>query len=166
MAGEITKRIDAEWAAGQDAGGLGVPDLTASIVLVFDEVASPETITASSGAPWAACSLQANETGTIVINGGSTNNGIFEVTACTPTELQLSGEALAGDETGGSGEYEARYILPNTWYHFFLIELAGTEDAGFDTSETAVNLLAASGYDQYRFLRSVFLGDTANILPF
>ena len=164
LAAEITKRLDEAWSAGNDAGGLGVPDLTAAIVLTFDRTANPDTITAGSGTPWATCNANAVETGTIVINGGSTNDGIYEVASCTDTVLTLGNDVLVGDETGGSGEYEARYLEPNVWMHFFLIELAGTEDACFDTSEIATNCLSESSYDQYRLLQSVFLNAIGNII--
>jgi hypothetical protein len=58
-------------------------------------------------------------------------------------------------------------LLNNTWYYFFIISKPdGTIDAGFDTSATAVNLLAdATGYTKYRCRGCVRRGTAANV-PF
>lgn len=161
------KQLDVKWAAGTAAGMLGDPDRTAAIVLTFLEDgggAGVDTVTAGSGTPWAACNALAIETGTIIFQGGSTNNGTFEITSCTDTVLTL-GDVLT-NETGGSGEYESRLVLPITWYHIYLIELAGAEDICADVSEIAVNCLSESGYDQYRLLQSILTDVTANIRSF
>lgn len=166
FAAQAGKQIDVKWATGAAAGMLGVPDLTSAIVLTFSLTASPDTITAGSGTPWAACNGSTTETGTIIIQGGSTNDGTYEVASCTDTVLTLGEAVLAGDETGDSGEYESRYVDTNTWYHLFLIESAGAEDICADTSEIATNCLSESTYDQYRLLQSILTDGIANIRSF
>ncbi len=163
-ASQAGKQLDVKWATGAAAGMLGMPDLTSAIVLTFSLTASPDTITAGSGTPFAGCNDGGTETGTIIIQGGSTNDGTYEVASCTDTVLTLGEAVLAGDETGTSGEYESRYVQPDTWYHLFLIELAGTEDICADVSEVAVNCLSESSYDQWRLLSSFLTNGTANIV--
>ena len=135
-------------------------------VLTFDLTANPDTITAGSGTPFAICNDGGTETGTIIIEGGDTNNGTYEVASCTDTVLTLANTVLSGDETGDSGEYESRYVQPDTWYHVFLIELADAEDICADTSEVATNCLAESTYDMWRLLSSMRTNGTANMLAF
>jgi len=67
---------------------------------------------------------------------------------------------VAGTGLGGRG---TAALLADTWYHVFLIFNAGTGalDAGFDTSPTAANLLAASGFGSYRRLGSVLSNGAA-----
>ena len=166
FAAQAGKQLDVKWATGAAAGMLGMPDLTSAIVLTFSLTANPDTITAGSGTPFAACNDGGTETGTIIIIGGDTNNGTYEVASCTDTVLTLANTVLSGDETGDSGEYESRYVQPDTWYHVFLIESAGTEDICADTSETAVNCLAESTYDQWRLLLSTRTDGTANMVAF
>ncbi|KKL57670.1 hypothetical protein LCGC14_2233100 [marine sediment metagenome] len=163
LGGEITKRLDAFWAVGDDAGGLGEVDAGATATLTFSLTASPDTITSDENT-FADCNALTTETGTILIDGGSTNDGVYEVASCTDTVLTLGEAVLAGDETSTAGEYTVRYIWPDTWYHFFLIENAGTEDACFDRAEKGTNCLSESGYDQYRLLQSVLTDATANLL--
>ncbi len=167
FAAQAGKQLDVAWATGAAAGMLGDPDRTAAIVLTFLEDgggAGVDTVTAGSGTPWADCNALAIETGTVIFQGGSTNNGTFEITSCTDTVLTL-GNVLT-NETSGSGEYESRLVLPTTWYHVWLIELAGVEDICADVSETAVDCLAESSYDEYRLLQSILTDDTANIRSF
>ena len=166
FAAQVGKQLDVKWATGAAAGMLGMPDLTPAIVLTFSLTANPDTITAGSETPFAICNDGGTETGTIIIQGGSTNNGTYEVASCTDTVLTLGNGVLSGDETGDSGEYEARYVQPDTWYHVFLIELAGTEDICADTSEIAANCLSESSYDMWRLLQSVLTDATANLVTF
>lgn len=160
------KQLDVKWATGAAAGMLGMPDLTPAIVLTFSLTANPDTITAGSETPFAICNDGGTETGTIIIQGGSTNNGTYEVASCTDTVLTLGNGVLSGDETGDSGEYEARYVQPDTWYHVYLIELADAEDICADTSEIAANCLSESSYDMWRLLQSVLTDATANLVTF
>lgn len=166
FAAQAGKQLDVKWAAGASDGMLGMPDLTSAIVLTFSLSATPDTITAGSGTPFAGCNDGGTETGTIIIQGGDTNNGTFEVASCTDTVLTLGNGVLSGDETGDSGEYESRYVQPDTWYHVFLIESAGTEDICADTSEIATNCLSESSYDQWRLLQSILTNGTANLVSF
>ena len=160
FAAQLAKAMDDKWATGAVAGMNGDPDRTAAIVLTFDEAANPDTITAGSGTPFADCNALTDETVLVIIEGGSTNNGDFAVASCTDTVLTLGNGVLSGDETGTSGEYETRFFLTDTWYHIFLIESSGTEDICTDVSETAVNCLSESGYDQYRLLQSMLSNGT------
>jgi len=60
--------------------------------------------------------------------------------------------------TGNGGRATAATLANDTWYHVFAIMVAnayGVVDVGFDTSLTAVNLLAESGYTYYRRIGSV-----------
>ena len=165
LAAATTKQLDVVWAAGTPAGGFGMPDLVGTLTLTFDKTANPDTITASGGTPWAACNGSTNETGTVIITLSVSNNNAYEVVSCTDTVLTLGNDVLGLDETGNSSE-QARYIDTDTWYHLFLIEKAGTEDACFDTSIVAANCLTLSTYDQFRLLRSLLTGATANFVAF
>lgn len=56
-----------------------------------------------------------------------------------------------------AGIPSATGLAASTWYHYFVIKHTnGTVDAGYDTSLTAANLLAASGYTYYRRIGSVY----------
>jgi len=61
-------------------------------------------------------------------------------------------------------------LVANTHYYFFLIaKNDGTIDAGFDTSATAANLMAASaasGYVWWRQIMSIFTNSTSGIINF
>lgn len=162
LAGDMTKQLDVIWAAGDDAGGLGMPDLVGTQILTFDKSANPDTITANGGTPFAVCNANAVETGTVVITDSASNDGAREIASCTDTVLTLADGALGADETSSTAEI--RYIEPNTWYHFFLIEGGGTVDACIDTAVNTTNCRTAANYDQYRLIRSVLTGATANIL--
>lgn len=165
FAAQAAKGIDAKWVTGATAGMLGEVDAGPTATLTFSLTASPDTIT-SDESTFQNCDDLTIETGTILIVGGSTNNGNYEIASCTPTVLTLGEGVLAGDETSTVGEYEVRYVKPNTVYHAFLIELADTEDICASTSEIATDCLSESGYDQYRFLQSLITDATANLRSF
>lgn len=68
----------------------------------------------------------------------------------------------AGDNQGGRPSTVA--LSANTTYHYFVIKKSdGTIDAGYDTSLTAVNLLAESTYLYFRRVRSLKTNGSANI---
>jgi hypothetical protein len=156
------KQLDVPWATGSSSGMLGTADEAATATLTFSLTASPDTIT-SDESTFATCNAETIESGTVVITGGSTNNGTYEVASCTDTVLTLGEGVLAGDETGTAGEYEVRYLVPASWYHVHIIESAGTADICIDKSLTAVTCLSESGYDQYKYLQSLRLVNTSNI---
>jgi hypothetical protein len=65
----------------------------------------------------------------------------------------INGAWSPGNGSGGNGDT----VLTDTWYHAFLIRSgAGVIDAGFDRDITATNLLALSGYTEYRRVGSVY----------
>jgi len=163
LAAEITKRLDAPWAVGDDAGGLGEEDAGPAATLTFSRTATPDTIS-SDDTTFADCNALTTETGVILIDEGSTNDGIYEVASCTDSVLTLGNDVLVGDETSTAGEYTVRYIWPNTWYHFILIENAGTEDACFDRAESGATCLSESAYDERRFMQSFLTDANANLL--
>ena len=69
--------------------------------------------------------------------------------------------------TGNGGLASGVALAADTWYHVHLIqESDGTVDVGFDTSLTAVALLADSTYPYYKYLGSVLTDASANILGF
>lgn len=83
----------------------------------------------------------------------------------TTITKQIDAGWTAGDDAGGLPSGVA--LTNDTWYHFFIIKKSdGTIDAGFDTSSTATNLIADSGYTWYRYLGSVLTDGSANILNF
>lgn len=69
----------------------------------------------------------------------------------------------AGDGNGGFPS--ALTLTADTVYHLFLIKdsATGTVDAGWDSSQTAANLLSDSGYDAYRLIGSQLMDGSANI---
>lgn len=84
---------------------------------------------------------------------------------------QIDATWAAGDDAGGMEDGDT---VGNTeWFHVFLLSTStgGSVDAGFDTSLTAVNLLAdtaviAAGLTKYRRLGSVLTDGTADIIVF
>jgi hypothetical protein len=88
----------------------------------------------------------------VTISAGSTTR--FKQWLTSTLTKDLSSNWAVGDTNGGLATGSA---AADTWYYVFLILNSGTSvvDAGFDTSLTAVNLLAASGYDKYRLLGAV-----------
>lgn len=75
---------------------------------------------------------------------------------------QIDAVWVAGDNAGGLPSTVS--LTANTTYHVFVIEKNdGTTDAGFDTSITADNLLAESGYDRYRRVGSRLTDASSNL---
>ena len=76
-------------------------------------------------------------------------NNIANLRLASTMTKQIGVSWVAG--TGNGGFPNIIIIDVNTWYHCFVIAKPdGTTDAGFDTSLTAVNLLAtATGYTDY-----------------
>lgn len=72
-----------------------------------------------------------------------------------------------GDNSGGRAS--AATYAANTWYHCFIISEDGTlsnTDAGFDTDINAANLLADSGWSNYKWIGAVKTGTTTDIQEF
>jgi hypothetical protein len=96
-----------------------------------------------------------------------TNGSFFKIFSnASPPTKQIDANWAEGDNAGGFPS--GLSLAANTHYNFFLIgKTDGTLDAGFDTSNTAVNLLAdASGYTWYRRIMSVFTDGSSNIRAF
>lgn len=95
----------------------------------------------------------------------STNAALIELDSILTKRIDASW--TAGTNQGGFPT--GLTLSADTWYHLLAIRdrLAGTIDAGFDTSLTATNLLAdATAYTEYRRVGSVLTDGTSNILPF
>lgn len=91
----------------------------------------------------------------------------FDITVTTAIGKQIDQPWAAGGTTGApTGGFPSGISLTNnTWYRVFLIAKPdGTVGAGFDTSSTAVNLLAdATGYTKYRHIGWVRRGVGTNL---
>lgn len=68
--------------------------------------------------------------------------------------------------TGAGGRASAVSLTADTWYHMFVITDGTTVDAGFDTSLSATNLLADSGYTQFRRIGSILTDSSSEIIPY
>jgi hypothetical protein len=98
---------------------------------------------------------------TITIAAGSTSTLRSDLAAALTKSIASTW--VVGDTNGGLATGS---VAADTWYHVFLIKDDTNDivDAGFDTSLTAVNLLATSGYDRYRLLGSVRTEDASTDL--
>lgn len=82
---------------------------------------------------------------------------------------QIDNPWAEGTNQGGFGPGGG--VAAATWYHIFIIGKSDGSafDAGFDTSTTAANLIAAAagdGYSKYRRIGSVLTDGAANIIGF
>lgn len=103
----------------------------------------------------------------ITIAAGSKRDSSDTVTivSASSTTKRIDAGWAAGTNQGGLASGVA--LANDTWYHVFKIQKSdGTIDAGFDSSLTAVNLLADSGYSYYAYVGSVLTDASANILQF
>jgi hypothetical protein len=90
----------------------------------------------------------------------------YTITLTTNLIKKIDANWVQGTNQGGFPS--GLSLSANTWYHFFVIsDTQGNEDAGFDTSLTASNLLAdATGFTEYRRVGSVKTDGSSNILQF
>jgi len=143
---------------------------------VVDPVGNPDT--------WLNLSTQYKGyiNGGILSNGSDTNHDIDLTSVsvgmtdgnenyklfveATPPTKQIDVNWTEGNNSGGFPS--GLTLAANTHYNYFLIgKNDGTVDAGFDTSNTAVNLLAdATGYTWYRRILSIFTDGSSNIIQF
>lgn len=81
------------------------------------------------------------------------------------TTKQIDATWSAGDDAGG---LSSSLTAPanDTWYHVFLVEIAGAVDVLFDTSETCANGIADHSVTKYRLIDSVLTDGSANIIQF
>ena len=104
----------------------------------------------------------------IVVSAGFAKTvGEIALSRGTTLTKQIDAVWAAGDAAGGLPA--AVTLSADTWYHVFVIRTAtGAVDAGFDTSPTAANLVAAAGggTTAYRRIGSVLTDSSANILAF
>lgn len=68
--------------------------------------------------------------------------------------------------TGVGGRASGAALAADTWYHMFVITNGTDVDAGFDTSISATNLLADSGYTQFRRIGSVLTNGSSEIISY
>ena len=81
-----------------------------------------------------------------------------------PITKQIDSTWSIGSNAGGLAS--GLVVTPSTWYNIFVIynPTTGLVDAGFDTSLSAINLLAgATGYTKYRRIGAVFVNASSNI---
>lgn len=90
----------------------------------------------------------------IGVGAARSSDDTVNMTVSTAIGKQIDAAWAAGGTTASpAGGFPTGISIANdTWYRVFLISTpGGTVDAGFDTSATAVNLLAnATGYTKYR----------------
>ena len=68
--------------------------------------------------------------------------------------------------TGNGGISSSLTIANDTWYHVHIITVSGTDDAGFDTSVVAANLIADHSATAFRRIGSVLTDGSSNIIAF
>jgi len=88
----------------------------------------------------------------------------------SPITKQIDALWAQGDDQGGFPSTLGT-VAADTWYDVFIIanSSTGVVDAGFDTSISAVNLLAdasPSGFDIYRRVASVLTDSSSNIIRY
>ena len=103
---------------------------------------------------------------TITISVGqcsdSTNTVKMALTSSMVKNLASNWSVGSGNGGLGTGTKAG-----NTTYYIFVISnTAGNVDAGFDTSSTATNLLATSGYTYYKRIGNILTDSNANIISF
>jgi len=100
----------------------------------------------------------------IKFNIGTCRDAVDSLDISLGTALVKQIDAVWTAGTGVGGRASAVSLSANTTYHMFVISKPdGTVDAGFDTSVTAVNLLAdATGYTKYRNVWSMDTDASSN----
>lgn len=102
--------------------------------------------------------------------GTAANPDLVNAILGTAMTKQTDATWAEGNNAGGMASGLTR--TANTWYHaFILVKPSGVVDFGFDTSVTAVNLLAdaavvAAGYTNFRRVFSLQMSATPDIKPF
>lgn len=143
------------------AGAAGVPQRVA-LSAVTEAVLMSNTVDALWGLPTPTGYRHGLELSRVAAFDVQVGTGVAKAAADTwsmrlAAALVKQLDAVWSAGTNQGGRPAAVALAANTWYHVFLIFNAGTGvvDAGFDTSPTAANLLAASGFGHYRRLGSV-----------
>jgi hypothetical protein len=143
----LTKRIDAAWSEGTDAGGFpsGLTLETAVVPRANSTTYSlGDKIDTGNGSYWWECT-----------------------TAGTSGSSQPAGYANGNTTvTDGTAVFDA---VTKDYYRVFLIKdvSIGAVDAGFDTSATAANLLSdATSFTKYRQIGWVLSDGAGGIVPF
>jgi len=116
-------------------------------------------------------------TGLALSNGTDTDHDIDVATGnaydSTLTDLlelgsiltkQIDASWATGDDAGGLSS--SLTVANSTWYHVFLVTIAGTVDVIFDTSLTCANGVTDHSVTSYRRIGSVLTDGSANIYAF
>ncbi len=100
---------------------------------------------------------------TISVGGCRDNDDDYDLVLTSALTKQIDATFAAGDDAGGMFTGS---VAADTWYHIFLIrkDSDGSIDAGFDTSNKAVNI--PSGYTAFRYVNSVLTDGSSNIIDF
>jgi len=91
-------------------------------------------------------------------------NAVNQTITTSPLVKQIDASWVTGSAQGGLSS--SLTVANSTWYHVFVITVAGVDDVGFDTSITAANLVADHSATAYRRIGSVLTDGTANIVGF
>lgn len=112
----------------------------------------------------------------LIISAGicrdSTNTDTIVLSSPIIKQIDVIGGWIAGTNNAGVPAVlndGANGVFIDTWYHVFVIKnpTNGLVDIGFDTSPTAVNLLAeATGYTLFRRIGSIRTTSTRTIKPY
>ncbi len=107
----------------------------------------------------------------IAIGEATDSTGAINMKLSTAMTKQIDATWALGDDAGGMNDGDA--VGNSEWFHVHELSNAAGDsvDAGYDTSLTAVNLLAdtaviAAGLTLYRRIGSVLTDGSANILAF
>lgn len=92
----------------------------------------------------------------------SANGANLDITSALTKQIDASW--VTGTNQGGLSS--SLTVANSTWYHVFVITVAGVDDIGFDTSITAANLVSDHVATAYRRIGSVLTDGSANIVAF
>lgn len=158
LAAAQTKQLDAEYASGDDAGGLGrAPDISADTTISFVNGTSKIVDGASAGTKFA--NIAVNDQ--VIVRGSTSNDGNFTVTAVAANDITVS----PAPTTEGAGASVTITVIKASWlFNVFAVDDgAGGVEIGFDDSLTAAGLLARTGGTLYRCFGYFETDASANI---
>ncbi len=154
----ITKQLDAEWAAGDDAGGLGsAQEVSDDTNISFNNATSKIVDDAALGTKFN--NFAVNDE--VIVAGSPSNSQIFTVTAVAANDVTVS---PAPTTEAAGNNIDLTLIKANRLYNVFSVDDgAGGTDVGFDLSITASGLLARTGGSFYRAIAYFYTNSSANI---